>query len=119
MNSSTTKKCCLITAILLFHFNEIKAQSPSWTNEKISRLEEMCEANLTTTMLVYQKGEVRFSYGDDSEKYKIFSIRKSLVSLLYGIYESEDKIDINATLAELKIDDVDGLTEAEKQATVL
>ena len=38
--------------------------------------------------------------------------------MMYGKYVSNGKIDLNATLAELGIDDVNSLTESEKQATI-
>jgi CubicO group peptidase (beta-lactamase class C family) len=45
-------------------------------------------------------------------------MRKSLMSALYGVYAAEGKIDLNATLGELGIDDKTPLTDVEKTATV-
>jgi len=58
------------------------------------------------------------AWGDIERNYHCHSMRKSLLSGLYGIYVAEEKIDITKTLEELDIDDKTPLTEAEKQATV-
>ncbi|CAN5802535.1 hypothetical protein BH23GEM9_BH23GEM9_16740 [soil metagenome] len=47
------------------------------------------------------------------------SVRKSVLSMLIGIYRERGAIDLNRTLAQIGIDDLGGLTDAEKQATVL
>jgi CubicO group peptidase (beta-lactamase class C family) len=46
-------------------------------------------------------------------------MRKSLMSAVYGTYVAEGQIEPSRTLAELGIDDIQPLTETEKQATVL
>lgn len=68
---------------------------------------------------VVYRGAVVAHWGDISFKYMTHSARKSLFSGLFGIYVHEGQIDLNKTLAELGIDDVPPLTEAEKQAKVV
>lgn len=97
----------------------VVAQEPKWDKTKKEALNEFCQTKLTKTLLIYQDGELEFTYGDDSKIHKIFSIRKSLVSLLYGVYSARGEIDLEATLEDLEIDDIGGLTKSERQATVL
>ena len=59
-----------------------------------------------------------FQWGDLALKSSVASVRKSVLSVLYGIYLSEGRISLNATLEELDIDDVECLTPRERQATV-
>jgi len=70
--------------------------------------------------MIVQGGEVVDQWGDIDKKISSDSIRKSLISALYGIYSAEGVIDINQTLEQLGIDDSpDPLTKEEKQARVV
>src|SRR5579864_1626556 len=74
----------------------------------------------TSALMVVQGGAVVDQWGDIDRKIDAYSIRKSLLSALYGIYAAEGLIDINQTLEQLGIDDApDPLTRAEKQARVV
>jgi CubicO group peptidase (beta-lactamase class C family) len=67
-----------------------------------------------------EDGVVVGEAGDTARKISSYSIRKSLISALYGIYSSEGVIDINQTLEQLDIDDNPPLlTKDEKQARIL
>ncbi len=94
-------------------------QSPNWDAEKRTTLRQQCERYGTKTMIIFQGSEIKFTYGDPTQKYKVFSIRKSLVSLLFGIAEDENLINLSTTLKDLEIDDIGGLSNLEKQATIL
>jgi CubicO group peptidase (beta-lactamase class C family) len=60
-----------------------------------------------------------YEFGDTSDVFNIASIRKSLVAVLFGIYQYEANIDFNKTLLELGINDsTPELTATEKQATI-
>ncbi|GAI62377.1 unnamed protein product, partial [marine sediment metagenome] len=63
-------------------------------------------------------GIVVDAWGDITRNYMCHSMRKSLISALYGIYVADGKINTSKTLKELGIDDYTPLTEVEKQATV-
>lgn len=115
-DANTMKKTLLI--LLWFCPLSTLAQAPQWDDTKKAEIDAKCEEYFTTTFMVYQAGELKYSYGDSEKKFRIFSVRKSLVSMLYGIYENEGLIDTDATLEELGIDDIHQLTKEEKQATV-
>jgi CubicO group peptidase (beta-lactamase class C family) len=67
--------------------------------------------------LAVSGGAVVASWGDVGRRFMIHSIRKSLLSALYGVFR--DEIDLTLTLGELEIDDVSALTDQEKQARVV
>jgi CubicO group peptidase (beta-lactamase class C family) len=74
----------------------------------------------TSAVMVVQGGAVVDQWGDIDRKIDAYSIRKSLLSALYGIYTAEGVIDINQTLEQLGIDDApDPLSGAEKQARIV
>lgn len=73
----------------------------------------------STGMLVVVGGRVLWEYGDLQAISYLASVRKSLLAMLYGKYVDNGTIRLDATMADLKIDDVQGLLPLEKQATVL
>lgn len=78
-----------------------------------------CAASQATDMLlVIRHGKIVFSLGDPARKFLCHSIRKSFLAALIGIEVESGRIDLSATLESLGIDDREGLSEIEKQATV-
>jgi CubicO group peptidase (beta-lactamase class C family) len=72
----------------------------------------------TTAMIAIVNGRVLWEYGDLKRVSYLASVRKSILSMLYGNYVKSGRIRLDKTMADLKIDDVDGLLPAEKEATV-
>lgn len=71
--------------------------------------------------VVIMDGEsVAYRWGDAATPMDIASVRKGMVSLLFGIASDKGLVDFDATLADLGIDEsATPLTEEEKQATIL
>ena len=93
-----------------------------WSKEKLSAARHFAETDSihTSAVMIVQGGEVVDQWGDFDKKIDAYSVRKSLLSALYGIYSSQGVIDINETLEQLGIDDApDPLTKDEKQARVV
>ena len=74
--------------------------------------------NSAGTMVV-AGGKVVDAWGEIARHYNVHSIRKSFLSALYGIHVEEGRVDLEATLGALGIDDREGLSEREKLATVI
>lgn len=72
----------------------------------------------TAAVMVIIDGKIAYQWGDTDQKFNTHSIRKSVMSALYGKYIRQGLINLDATLGELGIDDVDGLSEQELSATV-
>ena len=72
----------------------------------------------TTTLVAAQRGRLLFTHGPIAETSIVFSVRKSLLALLYGRHVASGRIDLDRTLESLGITDVGGLLPAERQATV-
>jgi CubicO group peptidase (beta-lactamase class C family) len=93
-----------------------------WSKEKLAAAQAYANADSihTSAVMVVQGSEVVDQWGDIDQKIDCYSIRKSLLSALYGIYSAEGVIDINQTLEQLGIDDSPApLTKEEKQARVV
>jgi CubicO group peptidase (beta-lactamase class C family) len=73
----------------------------------------------TTGMVVVVGGRVLWEYGDLQALSYLASVRKSVLAMMYGPQVAKGTIKLDATMADLKIDDVGGLLPSEKEATVL
>lgn len=89
-----------------------------WSLEGLQAARDLTDELDTSALMIIHRGKIVDAWGDLQYKYRCHSIRKSFLSALYGIQIESDKIDLNATMEELGIDDNEGLSDAEKQATV-
>lgn len=95
------------------------ADPAGWSMPKLGAVEEASKALRPTAFVIVQNGKVIASWGDVSAKINVASVRKSVLSALYGIAVSQGRIDLSKSLASLGIDDkAPGLTDTEKTATV-
>lgn len=91
-----------------------------WSIEKVKAALDFARASGSSAVMIVQDGLVVDQFGDIDKKISSYSVRKSLISALYGIYSAEGVIDINQTLEQLGIDDnPPGLTKGEKQARIV
>ena len=91
-----------------------------WSSERLAVARTYGNAIHTSAVMIVQGGEVVDQWGDVEKRLTSYSVRKSLISALYGIYSTEGVIDVNETLEHLGIDDSpDPLTKPEKQARVV
>ena len=98
------------------------SEKAKWSVEKLAAAHAYADADSihTSALMIVQGGKVVDEWGDFDKKIDSYSVRKSLLSALYGIYSAEGVIDINQTLEQLGIDDSpDPLTKEEKQARVV
>ena len=76
------------------------------------------EPQRSRAIIILEDEKIVFEYGETDKIMNTASIRKSIISLLYGIAVNKGIIDINKTLAELEIDEYTPLTKQEKSATI-
>ena len=89
-----------------------------WSPEKLAEARKFVESLPPSSVVVIDHGREVAEWGDSARKLKISSMRKSLLSALYGIYAPVNHFDLDASVGSLGIDDVPPLTVGEKQATV-
>ena len=92
-------------------------EAAGWSSAALASVAARADSLGTTGMMVIVGGRVLFEHGDVEEISYLASVRKSILSMLYGIYEERGVIRLDRTLAQLGIDDVQGLTDEEKRAT--
>ena len=95
-----------------------RPESVGWSSSGLRAVEDRLAGMSTTAFMVVSGGRVLMDYGDVTTVSYLASVRKSVLSMLYGIYADRGVIDLEETLADLGIDDVGGLTDAEKRARV-
>lgn len=76
------------------------------------------EPQRTRAVIILENEKIIYEYGPTDKIMNIASIRKPILSLLYGIAAEKGLIDLDKTLSQLNIDEIYGLTEEEKQATI-
>ena len=95
-------------------------EAAGWSVEKLAAAESWSQHFApTAAVMIIHHGLIVSEWGDTAIKSDLLSVRKSLLSALVGIAVDEHKIDLNATMASLEIDDnAPALIPAEKTATV-
>ena len=100
-------------------WEQITPEQAGWDTGQVAAARDYSQAIGTAAFAVVQRGWMVASWGDISKRLELHSMRKSLLSALIGIAVADGRIDLNATLASLGIDDVaPSLSSAEKNATV-
>lgn len=95
------------------------AEEAGFSATKIAAAKAQYDKMSSSAFMVIYKGKVLIAWDDVSRRFMTHSMRKSLMSAMYGIYEDKGMIDLDRNLRALGIDDQQGLTATEKEARVL
>ncbi len=94
-------------------------EAVGWSTEKLALAREHSKSLDTTAVMLVVNGQILDEWGRTDERLNIHSIRKSILSSLMGMVVANGQVRLDATLAELGVDDNEpALTASEKQATV-
>jgi CubicO group peptidase (beta-lactamase class C family) len=97
-----------------------KPEDRGWSSDGLAAAKAYADSLDTAAFIIVDDGIIISEWGATSTKFNVHSIRKSFLSGLYGIAVRKGQIDLNATLAQLGIDDNEpSLTPEEKQARVI
>jgi CubicO group peptidase (beta-lactamase class C family) len=92
--------------------------SACYSADGLEKVREYVKTLDTTGLMVVVGGKVLFEYGDIKELSYLASVRKSILSILYGKYVTDGTIRLDTTLEELGITDNEGLLPVEQKATI-
>jgi len=102
--------------------NELEYVTPEdvgYSSQKLEEAKQFAEQSGFDAVMALYDGKILFSWGSVSQNYYTHSIRKPLLSALYGIHVYQGNINLDVTMEDLNIDDIPpSLTNEEKQATV-
>lgn len=86
---------------------------------KIQEIEEAMKRNESDALCIMKGNRLLIEAGDEEMVINIASVRKSLLSALFGIAVKKGMLNLDDQLGELRIDDITRqLTQSEKKATV-
>jgi CubicO group peptidase (beta-lactamase class C family) len=88
------------------NWETVNRESISFSSARLDALTTLLKSEYTTAMLVAVHGKVIYQYGDVSYVSQIASVRKSVLSMLYGNYVASEKIDLQKSVKELGLTDV-------------
>lgn len=89
-----------------------------FSQEGLEAARRMADEQRSAAVFAVYRGRVIAAWGDVERELQLHSVRKSLVSGLYGTAFVRREIDPEATLAELEIDDTTALSDEERTARV-
>ncbi len=97
----------------------VSPESKGFSSSGLEKLEDHIKHSGSSALLILVDGDVIFDWGETKRKHTIHSMRKALLSSLYGIAIERGQIDTSMTLRELHIDDIEpSLTDAERNARI-
>lgn len=101
-------------------FVRISPEQAGYSSGKLDKLRAVLASSGSQSMLLLHDGKVFFEWGDIRKKLLVHSMRKALLSSLYGIYVERGAIGLQQTLGQLQVDDApQGLNDTEKSARLL
>jgi CubicO group peptidase (beta-lactamase class C family) len=93
-------------------------EDAGWSSDKIEEAWKYADEIGSAAFMLIHDGKIVATHGDVTRRFMCHSVRKSLLTSLYGIYVDAGKIDLDVTIKDLGIDDVHNLTDVEKSATI-
>jgi len=94
------------------------ADAAGFDAKRLAVLREWLNTQHTSALVVWSRGKVAFQYGDVARISKVASVRKSILAMLYGKYVVDGTIDLDATVKQLGLDDVQPFQPIEERATL-
>lgn len=95
-----------------------RPESAGWSSAGLEAVRAKLTTLPSTGFMAVVGGRVLFEYGDVQAISYLASVRKSVLAMLFGNYVANGTVRLHKTLAEVGIDDIGGLTDAEKEATI-
>jgi len=97
---------------------KVKPETIGYSTEKLEILRAWLKTQKTLALHVSIGGKEIFEYGDVKRATKVASMRKSVLAMMYGKYYEQGKVDLNKTVEQLDLNDVQPFLPLEKQATL-
>jgi CubicO group peptidase (beta-lactamase class C family) len=95
-----------------------KPESLGYSSARLAALRAWVATDETSSMMVLVHGHLLFSYGDVAHSSHVYSVRKSILAMLYGNYVANGTIDLSKTIKQLGITDKQPLLPIEETATL-
>ncbi len=93
-------------------------EEAGWSSEKIAVARNLSEAIGSAAVMIVYDGVVLAEWGEVERRFMCHSVRKSILSALYGIAVERGQINLEESIGALRIDDDSALTTEEKTAKI-
>ncbi len=94
-------------------------EQAGWSSAGLEKAKLLASTFDTAAVLIVQDGRIVYEWGETERAFMCHSMRKSILSALFGIYVDDGTIDLDKTMEQLGIDDKEpSLSHDEKQATI-
>ena len=100
-------------------WEKIAPESAGYSSARFDALTAWLKTGFTTSMVVAVHGKILYQYGDITRVSKIASVRKSILSMLYGNYVFSGKVDLEKTVKEIGLDDKQPFLPIEERAKLV
>lgn len=97
----------------------LSPEDAGFSTQKLEAVKAIFEQSGGAALFIAHRGKVLAAWGHCNRRFRQASIRKSYLSALMGIYAHKGQVNLNSTMGELGIDDLQPLSEVEKQARVI
>ena len=93
-------------------------EDAGFSSDRLAKAYAYADSVRSGAVMVVYRGTVVAAWGDVSRKLELHSVRKSIVSALFGIAAARKEISLDKTLGDLRISDRVPLTSLEQSARV-
>ena len=93
-------------------------EDAGWSSKKLAEVAEFSRSAGSAAVMIIYDGAILTQWGEVERRFNCHSIRKSLLSALFGSAVATGDIDLNETIGSIGIEENAGLTPSEKSATV-
>jgi hypothetical protein len=97
---------------------KVAPEELGWSAARLQESRKYFDTLPPSNLVVVDHGRVVAEWGDPAMKIMVSSVRKSILSVLYGIDLPDSNLDLDTTVGQLGIDDDPPITAEEKKATV-
>ena len=87
------------------NWETVAPESVSFSSVYLNALTTFLKAHHSTSIVVAVHGKIIYQYGDTAKVSVIASVRKSVLSMLFGNYVESGKIDTQKTVKQIGLDD--------------
>jgi len=100
-------------------WEKITPESTGYSSARFDALTAWLKTGFTTSIVVAVHGKILYQYGDVTRVSKIASVRKSILSMLYGNYVFNGKVDLEKTVKDLGLEDKQPFLPIEERAKLV
>jgi CubicO group peptidase (beta-lactamase class C family) len=100
-------------------FKRISPEEAGYSRAGLKKLEDFLTTSGSQSLVLVHDGRIFFEWGDIRRKLLVHSVRKALLSSLYGILYGKREVDLDKTLGQIGVDDIPpNLSDQEKTAAL-